>query len=192
MQSHRNSDNELWVLVSRHDDQPAFEQLYRRYMRVLIAVIYKWLDDKSEAEDILQEIFLNLWERRSQIILKGDIYTYLYSMARYKIFDCLREKKLTDQQIRAWVQISGEGLTHETSYFEEELQRREALVASELTQLPAQMKRVYLLRIEQQKSILEIAAELRISPNTVRNHLQQIRKRLQSAALKCSSFLLFF
>ena len=145
MQSDRSSDKELWRLISQEDDQPAFEQLYRRHLRVLMAAIYKWTEDGEEAEDILQEVFLDLWERRSRIRIQNEVFSYLYSMARYKIFDRLREKRISDKQIRAWGLLMENEAVLTAAFREEELQNREALVHSELAQLPAQMKKVYLL-----------------------------------------------
>lgn len=183
-----DSDRELWQLITQEDDAPAFEQLYRRYMHVLMAAIYKWTEDSAEAEDILQEVFLDLWEKRKQIKLKNEIFSYLYSITRYKIFDRLREKKLSDRQLQAWHSVSGEAIVLTVAFREDELEKNEVLVSSELAQLPAQMKRVYLLSAEQGKSIREISEELLVSPYTVKNHLQKIRKRLRNAAVRMSSF----
>ena len=186
MQSGRHSDKELWRLISQEDDRTAFEQLYRRTLHALMGAIYKWTDDTAEAEDILQEVFLDLWEKRSKIVIEHAIFSYLYSMARYKIFDRLREKQLSEKQVHAWTLIMREEAVLTAAFYEEELVSREALVSSELAQLPAQMKRVYLLSAEQGKSIREISEELLVSPYTVKNHLQKIRKRLRSAAIKLS------
>jgi RNA polymerase sigma-70 factor, ECF subfamily len=182
------SDKELWRLITEEEDAAAFEQLYRRYMHVLMAAIYKWSADKTEAEDILQEVFLDVWEKRKQIIIKNEIFPYLYSITRFKIFDRLREKKLSDRQLRAWHNLSGEAVVATVAFREEELENKEVLVSTELAQLPAQMKRVYLLSAEQGKSIREISEELLVSPYTVKNHLQKIRKRLRNAAIRMSSF----
>ncbi|HTI07390.1 MAG TPA: sigma-70 family RNA polymerase sigma factor [Puia sp.] len=182
------SDRELWRLITQENDTPAFELLYRRYMQVLMAAIYKWSEDRAEAEDILQETFLDLWEKRKQIHIKQDIFPYLYSITRYKIFDRLREKKLTNRQLHAWHSVSGEATVPSTAFREEDLASKEILVSSELAQLPAQMKRVYLLSAEQGMSIREISEELLVSPYTVKNHLQKIRKRLRNAAVRLSSF----
>ena len=190
MQSGRLSDKELWRLISQEDDRTAFEQLYRRTLHALMGAIYKWTDDTAEAEDILQEVFLDLWEKRSKIVIVHAIFSYLYSMARYKIFDRLREKQLSEKQVHAWTLIMQEEAVLTAAFYEEELASREALVSSELAQLPAQMKRVYLLSAEQGKSIREISEELLVSPYTVKNHLQKIRKRLRSAAIKLSCFFL--
>ena len=182
------SDKELWQLVTQEDNTAAFEQLYRRYMHVLMAAIYKWTEDSAEAEDILQEVFLDLWEKRRHIKLKNEIFSYLYSITRYMIFDRLRAKKLSDRQLQAWFSVSGEAAELTVAFREDELEKKEIIVSSELAQLPAQMKRVYLLSAEQGKSIREISEELLVSPYTVKNHLQKIRKRLRNAALRMSSF----
>ncbi|HXB07784.1 MAG TPA: sigma-70 family RNA polymerase sigma factor [Puia sp.] len=194
MQSDRRSDKELWRLVSQEDDRPAFEQLYRRTLHALLGAIYKWADNREEAEDILQEVFLDLWEKRTRIQIKNEVFSYLYSMARYKVFDRVREKQLSEKQVRAWMLVMQEDVVPTAAFLEDDLESREVLLSSELEQLPAQMKRVYLLSAEQGKSIREISEELLVSPYTVKNHLQKIRKRLRSAALRLalsSSFFLF-
>jgi RNA polymerase sigma factor (sigma-70 family) len=178
MQSERRSDKELWRLISQEDDRTAFEQLYRRTLHALLGAIYKWANDAEEAEDILQEVFLDLWEKRAKIQIRNEVFSYLYSIARYKIFDRLREKQLTEKQVRAWTLVMQEEAVSK------------AVVSSELEQLPAQMKRVYLLSAEQGKSIREISEELLVSPYTVKNHLQKIRKRLRNAAVRLSIFFL--
>src|SRR5258708_11031383 len=189
MQSDRRSDKELWGLISQKDDRSAFEQLYRKTLHALMASIYRWSDDAAEAEDILQEVFLDLWEKRAKIRIHSEVFSYLYSMARYKIFDGLREKQLSEKQVLAWTRLMQEEAAPAEPFREEELESREALVSSELAQLPAQMKKVYLLSAEQGKSIREISEELLVSPYTVKNHLQKIRKRLRSAAIRLSVFL---
>jgi RNA polymerase sigma-70 factor (ECF subfamily) len=183
MRSDRTSDKELWRLISQEDDRPAFEQLYRRTLHALLSAIYKWTGDAVEAEDILQEIFLDLWEKREKIRIQHDVFPYLYSMARYKIFDRLRARQLSERQMQAWVQVMQEDAVLTAAFRVEELESREAVVSSELEQLPAQMKRVYQLRARQGMSIREISEELLVSPYTVKNHLQKIRKRLRHAAV---------
>jgi len=190
MQSDRRSDKELWRLISQESDRPAFEQLYRRTLHALMAAIYKWSDDATEAEDILQEVFLDLWDKRGKIRIQNEVFSYLYSMARYKIFDRLRARQLTEKQIQAWVMVMQEEEVLTAAFREEELVSQEALVKSELEQLPAQMKRVYLLSAREGKSIREISEELLVSPYTVKNHLQKIRKRLRSAAMRLGATFL--
>jgi RNA polymerase sigma factor (sigma-70 family) len=103
--------------------------------------------------------------------IRHEFFPYLYSMARFKVFDRLKKKQLSEKQIQAWTLVMQEEAVLTAAFHEEELASREALVSSELAQLPSQMKRVYLLSAEQGKSIREISEELLVSPYTVKNHL---------------------
>src|SRR5260221_10648130 len=100
----------------------------------------------------------------------------------------MEKKKYSDRYLGLWHSITGEAAVLTVAFREEELENKEVLVSTELAQLPAQMKRVYLLSAEQGKSIREISEELLVSPYTVKNHLQKIRKRLRNAAIRMSSF----
>ncbi len=181
------TDQALWLLVSLGSDRAAFEQLYRRYMRVLYAAIYKWVEDTAEAEDILQEVFLDIWEKRASIDIQHKIFPYLYSIARFKIFDYLRKKKLTGRQLQAWHALTNTA-TEETAAFEtSEKQQQEEQVLQQIELLPAQMRRVYILSFIQGKSISEIAGILTVSPNTVKNHLQKLRRRFRNVAVRITT-----
>lgn len=178
------SDRELWQQV-KQDDRSAFETLYRRYMRRLYSVIYKWDIGKADAEDILQEVFLDVWEKRRDIEIGQHVFNYFYTIARYKVFDHLKGRQLSAQQIAAWEQLSGPAIQP----LAEITDTPRSLLDAEVSQLPPQMKRVYQLRFLEEKSIREIADELLLSPSTVKNHLQQIRKRLHTLIARLAPFL---
>lgn len=191
--AYEETDQALWLLIRRNNDRQAFEQLYRRYMRVLYAAIYKWTDDAAEAEDILQEVFLDIWEKRQEIDIQHKIFPYLYSIARFKLFDHLRRKKLSGKQLQAWYALTNTSSIETAAFDAEEKWQREELALQQVEQLPAQMKRVYILSVIQGKSIGEIAELLSVSPNTVKNHLQKLRRRFRNAAARLATlfFLLF-
>lgn len=179
------SDKELWKRVKHDDDRIAFEQLYRRHMRPLYSTIYKWTDNQSDAEDILQEVFLDIWERRQHIEIDHHVFNYFYSITRYKVFDYLKDRQLSAKHLAAWDLLSEPAILSvpEATY------TPGSLLDTEVARLPPQMKRVYELRFREGKSIPEIAGELSISPYTIKNHLQQIRKRLHALVARLSSLL---
>lgn len=181
-------DIALWQQV-KQDDRAAYEVLYHRHMRALYAAICKWTENKADAEDILQEVFLDIWEKRREINIRHEIFPYLYTVTRYKVFDHLRHKKITAQQLKAWDVITEDPALN-AAFRQESPEIPDALIYAEIEQLPAQMKQVYLLRFREGKSIREIADELLVSPYTIKNHLQKIRKRLHAAAFRLTSFLL--
>ena len=184
-----DNDLGLWQLIAERDDKRAFELLYRKYMHILMSAIYKFSDDRDEAEDILQEVFLDLWEKRGRIQIKSDIFSYLYSMTRFKVFDRLKKKSLSERQLAAWHQLSEGEEAPAAVFVAEELAIREARVNETVAQLPSQMKRVYYLSASEGKNIREISEELLVSPYTVKNHLQKIRKRLRNAVLRMFSVI---
>jgi RNA polymerase sigma-70 factor (ECF subfamily) len=183
---------ELWQLV-RQGDRAAYEVLYRRYMELLFVEIHKRIRSKTEAEDITQDVFLSLCERRTDLVLEGRLFSYLYKMAQNKVFRYFRDKKIPAGYVEAW-----ETLTEETAslvelpldFKEADLRDMEFLVETERQKLPLKMREVYELRYEQKMTSQEISEKLVISPNTVRNHLKEVRKRF-SSAIKKKSFFLF-
>lgn len=190
MATEMQDDKELWQQVKLHDDRIAFEQLYRRYMRPLYSAIHKWTTNQSDAEDILQEVFLDIWERRHSIEISHHVFNYFYSITRYKVFDYFKLRQLNAKHLADWDLLTEPVITP----IAEATQTPGSLLDAEVARLPPQMKRVYELRFGEGKSIPEIAGELSTSPYTIKNHLQQIRKRLHGLVARLSSFLytLFF
>jgi RNA polymerase sigma-70 factor (family 1) len=182
------SDITLWALVQQND-QAAFETLYRRYMRVLFAAIYKWTDDQTEAEDILQEVFLVVWERRATIKLKGQLFSYLYAITRNKVFDHIKGRSIGEAHRQSWARVCEDWTDDPNAPPDDALAVADELMIAELEKLPQQMKTIYHLRFRQEMSIPEIAEHLSVSPHTVKNHLKKIRRRLQAAAVRVLSIL---
>jgi RNA polymerase sigma-70 factor, ECF subfamily len=184
------NDTELWQMV-RQGERAAYEMLYRRYMRALYVAIYKWTDNRADAEDILQDVFLGIWEKRQQIVIQQEIFTYFYTATRYKVFDYLKNKKLSERQLNAWNEMPEDMITN-MAFRLDRSEERDILLDKEIAQLPPQMKQVYNLRFKENKSIQEIANELFVSPYTVKNHLQKIRKRLYASTLRPHSLFISF
>lgn len=183
------TDQALWLLIRQSNSREAFEQLYRRYMRVLYKVIDKFTEDATVTEDLLQEVFLDLWEKRQSIDIQHKIFPYLYSIARFKLFDYVRKRNLTTQHLQAWQQLMDEQVA-EPEVFAHALQReRETTLAQQIELLPVQMKKVYVLYFEQDKSIAEVADDLQLSSNTIKNHLQKLRRRFRSITIKTAAIL---
>lgn len=86
----------------QQDDHAAFEQLYRRYMRILYSTIYKWTTDKTAAEALLHNIFLDFWKKRHSIPAEQKVFSVLYTIARNKVFDHLVGRELSGKMLEVW------------------------------------------------------------------------------------------
>ncbi|RKR83401.1 RNA polymerase sigma-70 factor (ECF subfamily) [Mucilaginibacter gracilis] len=185
------TDEELWQLI-KQDSHTAFETLYLRYLKSVFTEINKRISDRDQAEDLTQEVFLSLWEKRVTSNPQGAIYPYIYGIAINKVFNYFRSNKIPANFIETW-----ETLPEDLAQLAElpqafkvaEVTEMEHLLEEERSNLPEKMRRVYELRYEKRLSIAEIADGLSISHNTVHNHLKEVRKRFTSA-LRKSSFLL--
>jgi len=86
------SEEEL-VLLLKQQSRDAFNYLYRQYSAVLYGVIYKVINDEQTAQDVLQEVFVKIWNSIAQYdAQKGRIYTWMLNIARNAAIDKLRSK----------------------------------------------------------------------------------------------------
>lgn len=172
-------------------DRGAFEAIYRRYVSVLYKEISKRINDLNAVEDLIQDIFLSLWEKREVYQPKGRIFPYLYGMAINRVLNYYRSNKVQPQFVEIWENMS-EGVAAmkelPAPFQQAHSEELEWLLNTAVSTLPARMWQVYNLRYENNMSVSEIASMLSTSPNTIQNQLKSIRKRV-SDALKHTSYL---
>lgn len=186
------SDQELWTLL-QEGNRLAFEALYHRYARLLFHEISKRIDRLEKVDDLLQDIFLTLWEKRCVYQPKGEIYPYLYGMALNRVLNYYRQHRAKPHFVELWDNLPedqtklGELPIAFQHAHREEL---ETLLEQAITSLPPRMRQVYELRYEENRTISEVASLLSISPHTVHNQLKIIRKRF-TRTLKNTSFLFY-
>ncbi|HEY0273540.1 MAG TPA: sigma-70 family RNA polymerase sigma factor [Chitinophaga sp.] len=180
------NDDHLWQLI-KTGDQPAFDRLYHQYAGVLFAAIYKHIPSRPDAEDLLQEVFIGLWEKRDTIAVQSSLFNYLYSMARYRTLQYIRANAVKPIDI-AQLEV----LLNEDPVSEKTIRSAEVAVHAAIAQLPGQMKKIYQLNTESGMPVREIADLLQLSPHTVKNHLVKVRKRLRLTVSRLASFCFTF
>ncbi|WEK38216.1 MAG: sigma-70 family RNA polymerase sigma factor [Candidatus Pseudobacter hemicellulosilyticus] len=186
------NDTEIWQLV-KEGDRAAFDQLYHQYASPVFAMVYKHLRNRSDAQDITQEVFLDIWEKRNAITIQSSLFNYLYTTARNRMLRYIRQNAFRPESLDFLRQLLDEQhlpQTYQDSYPESAIRSIESSIVDEIAGLPEQMKKVYRLSTETGMSIPEIANHLLISPYTVKNHLSKVRKRLRQTVSRLSS--LFF
>nr|WP_229817272.1 RNA polymerase sigma factor [Thalassotalea profundi] len=82
-----------WILAAKEGDQKAFHQIYIRYHRRMYALCWRMLADKSSAEDVCQEIFVQLWLKISSFCGDSQFSTWLHSVATNIVLGYLRKQK---------------------------------------------------------------------------------------------------
>lgn len=167
------------TLLSRlkEGDEKAFTAIYIRYNKMLYVLAYKYLKDSFRAEDIVQQVFLKLWEARSLFAGAINLRNYLYTSAKNLILNEIRDN-FSDMEKNYTV-------IQNTPEFEDKLQS--ALEEKDLFQhfykilaeLPEQKRKVCLLKIRDNLSNQEVADKLHISVPTVKSHYSQAIKLLR-------------
>lgn len=181
------TDKELLQQISE-DDSAAFTMLYRRYWEELYVIAAKALRDKTEAGDVIQDVFLSLWNRRKELNIEGPIANYLHTAVRYKAIHII-EKIITRRDylaLLADVSVNWLPPNAEVNLQLEELQKTLSTV---VTKMPPKMQQVYILSRQNQLSHKEIAEQLCVSVETVKKHIQHALQLIKAALQYASVFI---
>lgn len=186
------SNSEL-VLLIRKDDRVAFYHIYERYFKKLYWFVLKYIKQKEDAEEIVQEVFVKIWESRSKIDAHSSFESFLFTVAYNATISVIRKKASESkyiEHIRSLQHVNNLPDLIDEIYFNE-LNDKVQLLLNELT--PRQ-KEIFRLSREEGLSHDEIAKELGISVNTVKKHMANTLAFLKSHfdnKLIISLFLIF-
>jgi len=178
-----HSDLELLQLLKK-DDHDAYAQIYDRFNGLMYIYACKIVKDFDEAEDIVQEVFISLWDKRNTLVLKSSLSSYLYSAVRYKFINLLDHKKVRTDYSTSLQSFLDEGEYLTDDYIREKEFKQ--LIEKEIALLPEKMREIFVMSREQNLSNKEIAEKLDLSEKTVRNQvnnaLNNLRTKLGLAA----------
>lgn len=162
----------------KNGDRAAFDQFYENYCGHIYNFICTILYNRDLAEDLTQELFLKIWERRSEIDPENNFQAYIFLIARNLVYKESRRLLLNARFLNA---MHGK-LTDKDSSTEHALDLRFTgeYYESLIEQLPPARKQIYLLRSKQGLSIREIARKLLLSEKTIENQLYQANLFLRS------------
>ncbi|MEO8822272.1 MAG: sigma-70 family RNA polymerase sigma factor [Ginsengibacter sp.] len=151
------------------DDEKAFRIIFDNYKELFYSTAYKMTHSATIAEDIVQEVFVRIWIKRKLVASAKKPEGYLFTILHNCIYSHFR-KMARERQLQLKVSY-GEDMMENS--IESELIEKEnrANLENRINQLPPQQKIIYQLAKQENLSRDEIAAQLKISPNTVRNHL---------------------
>lgn len=170
----------------------AFDQLYEIYADLLYGFTLDLTKSPSEAKDILQETFLRIWLNRNNISTGYPFKAYLYKIARNLILKSFR-KQMNSIAFENYIcseeyQKNADNNIEQEIYFDEFYQHLEKAK----NELPDRQRQIFELSREQGMSITEIAGDLNISEQTVKNQLTLALKALREKLSKYSTFLWIF
>ena len=181
------SDAELFNLL-KEDDQGAYLEIYDRYKVLLQNHAIRKLAQMDDVEDIIQELFLDLWEKRANIHLTTGLGNYLYTAVRNRIFNLYYKRQRQSTYLNSLTSVieKGEYIT-DLALREKEFSE---IIRNEIALLPPRMKEVFLLHRNEGLTYKEIADLLGTSEHTVATQIKKSLKTLR-IRLGSSGFLIF-
>lgn len=165
------------ISLLKEGDQQVFSYFYRTYSPRIYVNLKRLVKDEELAQELLQEVFVKIWERRPELTIQTSFKSYLYRIAENLARDFFRkaqrDKKLTDYLLATATELY---IDNERLYIDK--QNRE-LLNKAIDILPAQRRRIFVLCKIEGKSYEEVGRLLGISCATINDHIVKATKAIK-------------
>jgi RNA polymerase sigma-70 factor (family 1) len=181
------SDSEL-VLLLGENSQEAFRILYDRYWKKMLVKAFTQLQSHVDAEEVVQDAFINLWRRRDRLQIRHSFHTYIAAVVRYEVMAKIACKKkalvsiedvqtmpVLDDSTQEWLDFS-------------DLQRE---IEDAVEALPEKCRLVFRMSRNDGLSERQISEELDIAQKTVEAHMSNALKKLRTKFSKKNIFFFY-
>jgi RNA polymerase sigma-70 factor (ECF subfamily) len=189
------SDIEL-VGRLQEGDIEAFDLVYEKYSGKLYAFGLKYLRSKDEAEELVQSVFLKIWENYKNLKKESSFKSYLFTIAYNEICNLFRKRNYLQKFISDTLYENSQS----SSETENSIEYKSALeqVQQLIDKLPERQRIIFMKSRTEGMTTKEIASELGLSPGTIDNYISesikfirsQLKKENLSLILLCSLFFL--
>lgn len=172
----------LSLLTSGNHD--AFSEIYGRYAELLYRHAHKLLDDTEICNDLVQDTFVMLWDKRGKVHITESLSAYLYKAVRNRVFDYIARDKVAERYLDSIRDFANRGVCITEQHVREEELRR--IIDGEKEKLSPRVRLMYELNREYDLSYSEIGKRLNISDKTVK---KQVHNALKILRLKIRALL---
>lgn len=163
------SNKELLILI-REGDMIAFYNIYERYCRRLYGFVLRYIKNEADVEEIVQEVFVKVWEARSKIDIYSSFESFLFTIA-YNSTISLFRKRVREKKYLEYLKLLQHLEMAPDLIDEIQFNDLNSKVQMLLNKLTPRQKEIFLLSREEGLSHEEIAKKLDISVNTVKKHM---------------------
>lgn len=174
----KSQDDKLLFAGVKKGDKRAFAEVVNRYSEVLFRYVYRRCRNYEDSQDIIQEVFASLWKRKQHINIDNSLYPYLFQTAKYETIDWMIRKQ---KEIVRAAELTSVWDNQFAKCVEEQMlaTELESMIMIEVNKMPANISRAFRLSRYEAKSIKDIASELSLSEQTVKNNISIALSRLR-------------
>jgi len=169
------------ALLAYTDEQEAFKVIYNKYWEQLYKKALQYLKNSADAEDGVQEIFISLWRNKNSIDASNELSAYLFTALKYYVIKQVYRK--ARKGIYLPLSVKELELTELTTDELMHLKEMQSVIATEVSGLPQRMQQIYQLSRVENLPVAQIAKQLNISEQTVKNTLTTALKRIKQKFL---------
>lgn len=174
----QNFEDKQVISKLRKGDVASFDDIFKKYNKKVFYFANSYLKNRQEAEDVVQEVFMNLWRHRDQINEQYIFSKYLFKMTYNATCKRFRKYASEKRYLEETLHTSNEDNSTKLDIeFNNLLETKDLLISK----LPERQKEILLLSIEEHLSSEEISQRLNISKKTVDNYLSKARTYLRKS-----------
>lgn len=180
------TDLELWEMMG-NDERIAFEALYSRHSKSMFIYAVNVFKKREICEDIIQDVFVDLWSKRktTQII---NIKSYLFQSVKFQIFKQMRNQKVANEDL---ARLNIIDISMDISR-KVEFNELEAFIRQQVNKLSPKCQQVFVMSRYDNKSNKEIALELGVSEQAVKNQISKALKFIRHELHPQGLILVFY
>ncbi len=185
--SEKMDDQQLGLSLQK-GNVAAFDSLFEVYSPKLYGFAFKYFRNEADAEELVQEVFVKVWENRQSLKTEHSFKSYLFTIALNQIRKYFNKKSVSLRYLESLQQEPEFSDYSATEDYESALQKLNSIIE----QMPSRRKEIFIKSKLEGKSAKEVAAELNISPGTVDNQVSEALRFLRSQFKTESLELLLF
>ncbi len=161
----------------REGNETAFEMIFKEYYQALCRYAHSFLQDREEAEEVVQASFLGIWEKRTSLFITTSLKAYLYQSIRNRCLNVIKHGKVKQAhaQQEVYMRVNHAESTSDT-VLSNELEKK---IYAAMQVLPEQCRLVFKLSRFEELKYQEIADQLNISVKTVENQIGKALKLMR-------------
>jgi RNA polymerase sigma-70 factor (family 1) len=182
------TDQELLTFL-KEGSEAAFTEIYKRYWDKVYAVACHRLNDETEAEEVVQDVFFSFWKRREILEVKNSLNTYLAVAVKYQVINRQTRKYYKTIEMDAMSQLEDSGVDSTQLWFSERELKQQ--LDDAISKLPEKCGVVFRMSRYEDKTNAEIAKKLGVTEKNVEAHITRALSSLRKSLEVSLPFILY-
>jgi RNA polymerase sigma-70 factor (ECF subfamily) len=182
-------EEKIWMKKIQSGDAKAFEMLFHQYYGHLCLFATKILNNDAAAEEVVQEFFVKIWEKKEQLSIETSVKNYLFRAVKNQCLNYIKHNFVKENYIKTKENENQLEIDFEENYVEVDLAQK---IKESIDSLPEKRREIFRLSREEGLKYREIAQKLNISIKTVEAQMGLAIKNLREKLKDYNHFLMLF